>query len=146
MLMTRTVNVGYNLLNLNTNQKYASLMLIGVGITKFNNNIDKRIRILEKRDLKLINKLKNAEKYTSYNSCSNDTNFAFQPFSIYKRDVYSVKDYEWGTPEAIKGQLKSYLESRKVPFRRHPKDYSLNTKSKISSLIQIQAEARFGSF
>ena len=40
----------------------------------------------------------------------------------------------------MKGQLKSYFENRKVPFRRYPKDFSLNTKSKISSLIQIQVE------
>ena len=62
----------------------------------------------------LKSKLKNAEKYFSYNSCSNYTNFAFQPFSIYKRDVYSDKDYKWGAPEVMKRLLKSYLENRKV--------------------------------
>ena len=46
----------------------------------------------------------------------------------------------------MKGQFKSYLENRKVTFRRHPKDYSLNAKSKFISLIQAQAEARLNPF
>ena len=33
----------------------------------------------------------------------------------------------------MNGQLKSYLENRKVSFRRHPKDYSLKTKLKITT-------------
>ena len=63
MLMTRTFNSGCNLLNPNLNQKYESLILIGVQIVNLTIIFVKRIRILKERDLKLISKLKNTEKY-----------------------------------------------------------------------------------
>ena len=102
MLMTWTIIAECNLPNPNTNQKYVSLMPIGVGIVKFNYNINKRIRILKKRNLKLIIKLENSEKNSSYNSFSNKSTLAFQQFSIYKRDVCSIKYYEWRAPDVMK--------------------------------------------
>ena len=46
----------------------------------------------------------------------------------------------------MKGQLKSHLENQKVSFRKHPKDYSLNTKLKLAALFKFKLKQDLDPF